>query len=96
MGVIGHPNWIKSSTLAILFLIFPFTCIQVPLRIDTGHIIVRFGKYDPSHCFITGLHCVPSNPFLVCLPDHNNHLILLFLAFKCAWELPVLATKRAY
>lgn len=43
---IGHPTWSKSSTLAILLLIFPFTCIQVPLRLDMGHIIVRFGKVD--------------------------------------------------
>ena len=93
---IRHPTWIKSFTLAVLLLIFPFTCIQVPLRLNTGHIIVRFGKFDPSYCFITDLHRVPSSSFLVCLPNHYNHLILLFMAFKCAWELPVLAAKRAY
>ena len=93
---IGHPTWIKSFTLAILLLIFPFTCIQVPLRLATGHIIVRFGKFDPCLTVLLLASIMFPSSFLVCLPNHYNHLILLFLAFKCSWELHVLAAKRAY
>ena len=44
---IGHPTWKKNLTLVILLLLFPFTCIEMPLTC-TGHIIVRLGKFDPS------------------------------------------------
>ena len=42
---IGHPTWKKNLTLVILLLLFPFTCIEMPLTC-TGHIIVRLGKFD--------------------------------------------------
>lgn len=46
---IAHPNSTKTFTLSVLFLLFPFTCIKVPIAclVDIGHILIRLGKFDP-------------------------------------------------
>ena len=48
-NTIAHPTSTKTSIISLLFLLFPFTCIKVPIAcsVDTGHIIVRLGKFDP-------------------------------------------------
>ena len=86
---IGHPTWIKSFTLAILLLIFPFTCIQVPLRLDSGHIIVRFGKLDPCFTVLFLASIVfPQALFWYAYPI----IINIMISFCYSWLLNVLGS----
>ncbi|KAL4602294.1 hypothetical protein ACB092_10G042500 [Castanea dentata] len=45
---IGQPTWIQASFLSLLFLVFPFTSIKLPISTQsaTRHILLRFGEFN--------------------------------------------------
>ena len=84
---IDHPSGMKNLTFTILFLVFPFTCIQVPLTcsLDTAHIIVRLGKFDP--CLTVSLLAsivFPQAIFWYAYP------IIIMISLLSSWLLNVL------
>ena len=87
-NTIGVPTWSKSFTLAILLLIFPFTYKKVPLRLDTDHLIVRFGKFDPCLTILLVASIVfPQALFWYAYP------IIIIISFCHSWILNVLGSS---
>ena len=86
-NTIAHPTSTKTFILSLLFLLFPFTCIKVPVAcsVDTGHIIVRLGKFDP---YLT-VSLVASIVFPQALFWYTYPIIIL-TSFWSSWLLYVL------
>ena len=98
-NTIAHPTSTKTFILSLLLLVIPFTSIKVPVAcsVDTGHIIVRLGKFDPYLTVSLVASIVfPQALFWYTYPNYYTDLVLVFLASICVWVLSVLAAKCSY
>ena len=86
-NTIAHPTSTKTFILFLLFLLFPFTCIKVPIAcsVNTGPITVRLGKFDP---FLT-VSLVASIVFPQALFWYAYPIIIM-ISFRYSWLLYVL------
>lgn len=84
-NTIAHPTGSKSSALAILWLIFSFTRIEVPSRPNMASIIVRLGQFDPCLAIL-----LVASIFLPQVLFWYVHLIIIMIMFCPSWFLNVL------
>lgn len=90
--IISQPTWIKAWFVFILFFVFSFTSIKLPLRSSsdsatsttTAHVVVKFGELNPNLAVALMLcTIVPQALFWYAL------LIALFVSFFSEWFLNV-------
>ena len=86
-NTIAHPTGSKNYALAILLLIFSFTRIEVPLRLNMASIIVRLGQFDPCLAIL-----LVASILLPQLLFWYVHLIIIMILFRPSWFLNVLGS----